>query len=87
LSVPSDDGVGLDEGERLSPVGPETGQNNPKGSAPIGQAGPFGVPLQDIELMTKRKVFQDQCASGLQSGDQPAEKDECHESYDIMKSS
>ena len=40
--VPSDDGLGLDEGERLSPFGPDSGEYDPQRSIPIGQAGPFG---------------------------------------------
>ena len=34
--VPSGDGLGLDEGQRLSPVGPKSRQYDPKGSIPVG---------------------------------------------------
>ena len=42
--VPPDDGLGLDDGQRMSPVGPDSGQYDPQRSIPIGQAGPFGGP-------------------------------------------
>ena len=56
--VPSDDGLGLDEGQRLSPVGPDSGQNDPQGSVSVRQAGSFRVPLEDIELMAECEVLQ-----------------------------
>jgi hypothetical protein len=86
-SVPSDDGFGLDQCQRLSPIGPVSQQENPEDSVPIGQARPFRVSFQDIELMTERKVFQGQCASGLQRGEQRAEENENHGSDDIIESS
>jgi hypothetical protein len=83
--VPSDDGVGLDESERHSPVGPDPRQDHPEGSIPIRQARPFGIPLQDVELMSKREVLQDQRAVGLHRREQRSEKDEYHTGYDMMK--
>jgi hypothetical protein len=77
----------LDQCQRLSPIGQVSQQENPEGSISIRQAGLFGVSAQDIELMPEREVFQGQCASGLQRGEQCAEKNEYHGSYDIMKSS
>jgi hypothetical protein len=62
-------------------------QENPEGSISIREVGPFCVSFQDFELMPERKVFQDQCAVGPQRGEQRAEKDEYHGSYDIIKSS
>jgi hypothetical protein len=64
--VPPDDDLRLDDGERFSPVGPESGKQDPECPVSVDQAGPFGVPLQDIELMTKREVLQDQRTAGLQ---------------------
>lgn len=58
--MPPDDGLGLDEGKRLSPVGPDSGQYDPQRSIPIGQGQSVGIPLQNIELMTQREVLEDQ---------------------------
>jgi len=83
--MPADDGLGLDQCQRLSPIGPVSQQENPEGSISIRQAGRFGVSFEDFKLMSKRKVFQGQCASGLQRREQYAEKDEYHTGYDIME--
>ena len=50
--VPPDDSLGSDEGQRFLPIAPESRQDHPERSIPVRQAGPFSIPLQDIELMT-----------------------------------
>jgi hypothetical protein len=85
--VPSNDGIGLDDGQRRSPVGPESGEDDPKGSISIRQAGPLRIPLENMELMAKREVLEGQCAMGLQGREQRSEKDGYHGDHDIMKSS
>ena len=59
---------------RLSPIGPDPGQDDPKSSIPVGQAAPFGIPLDDFELMAKREVLQGQRAVGLQGREERSEK-------------
>jgi hypothetical protein len=83
----ADDGLGLDQCQRLSPIGPVSQQENPEGSVSIREAGLFGVSLEDFKLMTKRKVFQGQCAVGPQDRDEGAKKDEYHGRDDIIESS
>jgi len=64
-AVPPNDGVRLDHDQPTSPVGPNSRQDDPQGSISIRQAGSFGIPLEDIELMTECEVLQDQCTVGL----------------------
>lgn len=52
LPVPPDDGLGLDRSRRFSPVRPKSLEDDPKCSFPVRQARSFGIPLQDVELMT-----------------------------------
>jgi hypothetical protein len=66
--MPPDDGVWLDEGQRLSPISPEPRQDHPEGSIPVRQAWPFSISLQDIELMPEREIFQNQLAMRIQRG-------------------
>jgi hypothetical protein len=73
--LPLDDGLGLDEGQRPSPIGPDSRKDDQKGP----------VSVQDIELVTEREVFQDQRAMELQGRQQRAEQDENHRGYDTMQ--
>ena len=56
--MPPDNGLGLDNGQPISPVGPDSGQDDPKGPVSVRQAGSFRVPLEDIELMAECEVLQ-----------------------------
>jgi hypothetical protein len=54
---------------------------------PFCQLWPFNATVKDIELMPKRKVFQDRCAVEPRGRDEGAKKNECHRSDDIIESS
>ena len=84
--MPPDDGLGLDQCQRLLPISPVSRQENPKGSISIREVGPFCVSFQDFELMPEREVFQGQYPAGPQRGEQRAEQDEYHRGYDMMES-
>jgi hypothetical protein len=43
--------------------------------------------LENIELVAKGEVLQDQCPAGLQGREKRAEKDGYHGDHDIMRSS
>ena len=85
--MPPDNGLGLDNGQPISPVGPDSGQDDPKGPVSVRQAGPFRISFQDIELMPEREVFQDRRAMGPQNREEPSEEDEYHRSDGIIQSS
>jgi hypothetical protein len=84
-SVRPDDVLGLDESERILPVGAESGEDDPESSVSVRQVGPFSIPLKDIELVPEREVLQDQRAAGPQGREERSEKDEYHRGNDIME--
>jgi hypothetical protein len=65
-------------------VGPDSRQNDPQRPVANRQAGPFRIPLQDIELMTEREVLQNQRTVGPQRREQRAEKDEYQAIHDTI---
>jgi hypothetical protein len=83
--LPLDDGLGLDNGQRLSPIGPNTREDDAQGSVSVRQAGPFSIALQDTELVAKNEVLQQQRAMGLQGREERSEKDEYQRGYDMME--
>jgi hypothetical protein len=83
--MPPDEGFGLDEGKRLSPLGPDSGQNDPEGSVSVRQAGLSGAPMQKLDLMTQREVFQGQRPAGSHGWDKRAENSGYHGANDMER--
>ncbi len=66
FSVPPDDRLGLHDGERVSPVLPDLGQEHPEESIAVLQAGPFGGALKDRNLLSEREILKGELAVGSQ---------------------
>ncbi len=60
LAMPADDGLGLDDGERLLPSRPAAAQDNPEDAIGRAETRPRLLPLEDSELLSEREVLQDQ---------------------------
>jgi len=58
FSVPSDNGLGLDDREHLGPVRPDPGQQNPKESVALFQMRTFDRTLQDRDLLPQGKILK-----------------------------
>ena len=70
--MPSDDRIGLDDGQVAAPTGKDTRQNSPESSIRWLQSWPFGVSLKDLELMAQGDVLEGELISGLQASDDGA---------------
>ncbi len=57
-SVPSDDGLGLHDGEYLGPVRPDPGQQDPEESVALLQMRTFDRPLQDSDLLPQCEILK-----------------------------
>ena len=68
--MPSDDGLGVDEEQGPSPVGPEAQQAHPKQSVGEPEFWFGCLPLEYGELMSERQVFKRQSGMGLEAGEQ-----------------
>ena len=73
FSVPSDDGFGFHEGERLGPVFPDPGEQDPKESVAVRQVRTIDRPLQDSDLLPQSEILESQLPVGCQDGDQSSE--------------
>jgi hypothetical protein len=54
------DGFGFDDDQGLLPVARESRKQNPKKTVSGAKLRPFDRPLQRIQLLAERKVFQNQ---------------------------
>ena len=62
--MPTDDRLGANDGERFSPVPPDSGKNDPDEAVAILEADPGSRALQDIELVVQREVLKHQGVLG-----------------------
>ncbi len=74
FSVPSDDGLGLHDGEYLGPVRPDPGQQGPEESVALLQMRTFDRALQDNDLLPQCEILKGQSSVGCQGGDQGSEQ-------------
>ena len=72
--MPSDDGFGLHEGERLSPVCPDPGKQNPEESVALFQVKTVDRTLQNSDLLPQREVLDGHLSVACQDGDQGSEQ-------------
>ncbi len=64
MSVPADNGLGLDEDERLLPVPPPPAQDGPDRSIDVSEARADRGGLKDRELMPQGQIFEGQLLPG-----------------------
>ena len=60
LAMPADDGLGLDDGERLLPSRPAAAQGKPEESIGRAETRSRLLPSEDSKLLSEREVLQDQ---------------------------
>ena len=58
LAVSMNDGVGLDENERVAPFFPESAEENPEHAIGVVDLGALHAALQHRELLAQCEVFQ-----------------------------
>ena len=58
--MPADDGLGLDDGERLLPARPPATQGKPEESIGRAETRSRVLPSEDGELLSEREVLQGQ---------------------------
>ena len=59
LAMPGHDRLGLDDGQRRTPVAPDAGQPDPQQAVRWGQPGPFSRgPLKHADLVAQSQVLQ-----------------------------
>mgnify|MGYP001817640798 CR=1 FL=1 len=66
FSVPSDNGLGLDDREYLGPIRPDPGQENPKESVALFQMRTFDRTLQDSVLLPQCEILEGKLSVGCQ---------------------
>ena len=73
-AMPLEHGLGLDEEQGLSPVGPEAQQAHPKQAVGEPEFWFGWLPLEHGELMSERQVFEDQFRAAAKGGKQDTNK-------------
>ena len=74
LPVPSNDGVGLHQGQVLGPIVPRPGQEHPEDPIGLLQAGTLDRALEDHKLLSQREILEGQLPVGSQDGQQGSEQ-------------
>jgi hypothetical protein len=69
LAVPIDDGLRLDDHQRRSPAGPETGKPCPEEAISSRQFRSLHRTLENAELVTQREVLQWSAARDLKAAE------------------
>ena len=64
MAVPADDSLGLYDGERITPVLPDAGKNDPQKAVAILEANPGSRALQDMELVARSEVLEGEALPG-----------------------
>jgi hypothetical protein len=62
--VPLDHGFGLDEDQRISPVSPETAEENPECAVTVLQVGTLVTSAKDLELVAEGDVLENERLTG-----------------------
>jgi len=77
LSMPAQDGFGLDEKQSLLPVAPEPGQDHPKDPIQFPDPGSLSLPAENRKLLTECEVLARQIrpepSGGQEKGEEPKE--------------
>ena len=60
LFMPPNDSFGFDDDQSLLPVSPYSSKQDPEETIPVVKSWSFGRPVQNGQLLTKRKIFQRQ---------------------------
>ena len=76
--MPSDDRLGLDDGQRLPPANPEPGEQHPEQAISFSETRFPGSSLEELKLMPQRQVLDSEGALRLKRRDQGADDGEKH---------
>jgi hypothetical protein len=68
--MPSNDGVGGDDDQRVTPARPEAREQDPEHSVAVPQGWALPSPLEDLDLMAKGDVLEGEHLSGSKLGAQ-----------------
>ena len=74
ISMPPDNGLRLHDGECLSPVRPDPGQQDPEQSVAFLEMGTFRRALQNGDLLPQCEVLEGQLSVASQGGDDGSEQ-------------
>ena len=64
LPVPSNDGIGLHQGQGVGPIAPSLGQEHPKDPIALPQARTLDGALEDDDLLPQREIIKGELAAG-----------------------
>ena len=67
LAVPSNDGLGFDDYQRIAPVCPHAGKGNPEETIPARQSRTFLVAFEHKELLAEREVLGGQVSDDVKA--------------------
>lgn len=77
--MPANDGVWLDDGNVLTPVGPEAGEGGPEEAVCGGELRTGPVPGEDLDLMSESDVLEGEISAVSDRGAQSQEGIPNHE--------
>ena len=60
--MPTDHGLGLHDEEGVLPVWPQAEERDPECAVSVGQLGPFGLALQNGQLLSQGEVLEGELA-------------------------
>ena len=67
LTMPADDGLGSNNVNDRTPIGPAARQPDPEQPIGLAQARSFGVSLVDCQLLAKRQILKDETPAARES--------------------
>lgn len=80
---PGDDGLGLDVDEPVAPAGPDMNEESPERAIGPAESRPWNSLLQDGELLTERKILEDEGGAGSEEGAKAGNERAEEESHQI----
>ena len=66
--MPTDDGLGLHDRDRVRPPQPDAGQDDPKGTIDGEKLRTLRLPTEDRELLAQREVLHDEAGPRPEGG-------------------
>ena len=74
-SLPGDECFGLEDDQRISPIGPNSHEEKPKISVGPAEPGPARLPFEHHELMAQRQDFEGEIVPTLEEGKRVGQND------------
>jgi hypothetical protein len=68
--VPSNNGIGLHQGQGVGPIVPRLGQDHPEDPIALLETGTLDGALKDGNLLPQREILKGQLTVGSQDGEQ-----------------